>query len=265
MKRERFAGITIHSCRTEHTPVNTHQCSECFVAAGGAGKCPRGCHHERDVRNQIFLQLCWGESTCLTGVTRSMGRRLTCSVWRLLAGVAGSRGGAAQAEHRRPHRRSHPGEPAARCGVHPEAPRAGQQRVRPLQGWTVPQCHAGGCVPHQGPFRKHDHTFLTTHCSELCCKTFRLNCNPVLISVHSCSQLHCWTPEEACEKLASVRPHVLVRSAQMEMLRRYHQQVCGESTWTGAQPSPSHGHQGHTSHLGFSSIAHYFHLQPLSF
>lgn len=44
-----------------------------------------------------------------------------------------------------------------------------------------------------------------------------------------CSQLHCWTPEEACQKLKSVRPHVLVRSAQLEMLRRYHQQVCGLS------------------------------------
>lgn len=56
----------------------------------------------------------------LTQVDRNMG--LMCSVGRLLAGVAGSWGGAAQAEHRRPHRRSHPGEPAARCGVCPEAP-----------------------------------------------------------------------------------------------------------------------------------------------
>lgn len=46
-----------------------------------------------------------------------------------------------------------------------------------------------------------------------------------------CWQLHCWTPEEACEKLASVRPQILVRSAQLEMLRRYHQQVCGQSSW----------------------------------
>ncbi|XP_035538400.1 phosphatidylglycerophosphatase and protein-tyrosine phosphatase 1 [Morone saxatilis] len=43
-------------------------------------------------------------------------------------------------------------------------------------------------------------------------------------------RLHCWTPEEACQKLASVRPHVLVRSAQLEMLRTYHQQVCGQSS-----------------------------------
>ncbi|XP_071393928.1 phosphatidylglycerophosphatase and protein-tyrosine phosphatase 1, partial [Centroberyx affinis] len=40
-------------------------------------------------------------------------------------------------------------------------------------------------------------------------------------------RLHCWTPEEACQMLASVRPHILVRSAQLEMLRTYHQQVCG--------------------------------------
>lgn len=45
-----------------------------------------------------------------------------------------------------------------------------------------------------------------------------------------CWQLHCWTPEEACQKLASVRPHILVRAAQLEMLRNYYQQVCGESS-----------------------------------
>ncbi|XP_003969799.1 phosphatidylglycerophosphatase and protein-tyrosine phosphatase 1 [Takifugu rubripes] len=43
-------------------------------------------------------------------------------------------------------------------------------------------------------------------------------------------RLHCWTPEEACQMLASVRPHVLVRTAQMEMLRRYYRQVCGQSS-----------------------------------
>jgi len=40
-------------------------------------------------------------------------------------------------------------------------------------------------------------------------------------------RLHCFSPEEACQKLASIRPHILVRSAQLEMLRLYHQQVCG--------------------------------------
>ncbi|XP_036391290.1 phosphatidylglycerophosphatase and protein-tyrosine phosphatase 1 [Megalops cyprinoides] len=43
-------------------------------------------------------------------------------------------------------------------------------------------------------------------------------------------QLHCWSPEEACRMLASIRPHVLVRTAQMEMLQRYHQQVCAEKS-----------------------------------
>ncbi|XP_076003032.1 phosphatidylglycerophosphatase and protein-tyrosine phosphatase 1 [Genypterus blacodes] len=42
-------------------------------------------------------------------------------------------------------------------------------------------------------------------------------------------RLHCCTPEEACEKLASVRPHILIRSAQLEMLRKYYTQVCGQS------------------------------------
>ncbi|KAM9816865.1 phosphatidylglycerophosphatase and protein-tyrosine phosphatase 1 [Neosynchiropus ocellatus] len=43
-------------------------------------------------------------------------------------------------------------------------------------------------------------------------------------------KLHCVTPEEACQKLASVRPHILVRSSQLEVLRDYHQQVCGPSS-----------------------------------
>ncbi|XP_058484614.1 phosphatidylglycerophosphatase and protein-tyrosine phosphatase 1 [Solea solea] len=42
-------------------------------------------------------------------------------------------------------------------------------------------------------------------------------------------RLNCWTPEEACQKLASVRPHILVRATQLDMLRRYHLQVCGTS------------------------------------
>ncbi|XP_018598853.1 phosphatidylglycerophosphatase and protein-tyrosine phosphatase 1 isoform X2 [Scleropages formosus] len=39
-------------------------------------------------------------------------------------------------------------------------------------------------------------------------------------------QLHCWSPEKACQALKSIRPHVLVRSAQMNMLHQYHKQVC---------------------------------------
>ncbi|XP_034049224.1 phosphatidylglycerophosphatase and protein-tyrosine phosphatase 1 [Thalassophryne amazonica] len=42
-------------------------------------------------------------------------------------------------------------------------------------------------------------------------------------------RLHCWTPDEACQNLASIRPHILVRSAHLEMLKTYHQQVCGQS------------------------------------
>lgn len=68
----------------------------------------------------------------------------------LAAGVAGCRGGAAEAEHRGHHRRSQPGEPASRRGVRPAAPRAGSQRVRPLQGRTLPQRYNGCCLPHSG-------------------------------------------------------------------------------------------------------------------
>ncbi|XP_068596238.1 phosphatidylglycerophosphatase and protein-tyrosine phosphatase 1 [Brachionichthys hirsutus] len=42
-------------------------------------------------------------------------------------------------------------------------------------------------------------------------------------------RLHGWTPEEACRQLAAVRPHILVRPAQLGVLRRYHGQVCGPS------------------------------------
>uniref|UniRef100_A0A672QVJ3 Protein tyrosine phosphatase mitochondrial 1 n=1 Tax=Sinocyclocheilus grahami TaxID=75366 RepID=A0A672QVJ3_SINGR len=37
--------------------------------------------------------------------------------------------------------------------------------------------------------------------------------------------LHCWSPEEACKMLASVWPHVLIRSAQLEILQEYFKQV----------------------------------------
>ncbi|XP_063048987.1 phosphatidylglycerophosphatase and protein-tyrosine phosphatase 1 [Engraulis encrasicolus] len=39
-------------------------------------------------------------------------------------------------------------------------------------------------------------------------------------------KLHCCSPEEACGILASVRPHILIRSAQKQLLHRYHQQSC---------------------------------------
>ncbi|KAG9336346.1 hypothetical protein AGOR_G00108250 [Albula goreensis] len=43
-------------------------------------------------------------------------------------------------------------------------------------------------------------------------------------------KLHCWSPEEACRILRSVRPHVLIRTAQMRQLHDYHQQVCTAET-----------------------------------
>uniref|UniRef100_A0A3B1ITW8 Phosphatidylglycerophosphatase and protein-tyrosine phosphatase 1 n=1 Tax=Astyanax mexicanus TaxID=7994 RepID=A0A3B1ITW8_ASTMX len=39
-------------------------------------------------------------------------------------------------------------------------------------------------------------------------------------------RIHCWSPEKACSMLAEVRPHILVRSAQLDILKKYHQQVC---------------------------------------
>ncbi|KAK2913929.1 hypothetical protein QQF64_030256 [Cirrhinus molitorella] len=43
-------------------------------------------------------------------------------------------------------------------------------------------------------------------------------------------RLHCWSPEEACKILASVRPHVLVRSAQLDILQEYYNQVCASES-----------------------------------
>ncbi|XP_041697356.1 phosphatidylglycerophosphatase and protein-tyrosine phosphatase 1 isoform X2 [Coregonus clupeaformis] len=57
------------------------------------------------------------------------------------------------------------------------------------------------------------------------CKAGR--CRSATLAAAYIIRIHCWSPEEACQMLASVRPHVIIRSAQLEMLRRYHQQVCG--------------------------------------
>ncbi|XP_060924322.1 phosphatidylglycerophosphatase and protein-tyrosine phosphatase 1 [Limanda limanda] len=43
-------------------------------------------------------------------------------------------------------------------------------------------------------------------------------------------RLHRWTPEEAVRRLAAVRPHVLVRAAQLQMLQTFYQQVCEQSS-----------------------------------
>ncbi|XP_037645049.1 phosphatidylglycerophosphatase and protein-tyrosine phosphatase 1 [Sebastes umbrosus] len=60
------------------------------------------------------------------------------------------------------------------------------------------------------------------------CKAGR--CRSATVVAAYLIRLHCVTPEEACQKLASIRPHILVRSAQLEMLRKYHRQVCGQSS-----------------------------------
>lgn len=82
----------------------------------------------------------------------------------------------------------------------------------------------------------NDYFFFLIKC-EICQLFLKPNCL-FLLAVSSklifdvalvCRQLHCWSPEEACQKLASVRPHILVRTAQLEMLRKYHLQVCAES------------------------------------
>ncbi|XP_010880800.1 phosphatidylglycerophosphatase and protein-tyrosine phosphatase 1 [Esox lucius] len=60
------------------------------------------------------------------------------------------------------------------------------------------------------------------------CKAGR--CRSATLAAAYLIRIHCWSPEEACQMLASIRPHIIVRSAQLEMLRRYHQQVCGKGS-----------------------------------
>lgn len=70
--------------------------------------------------------------------------------WCVVAGVACCRGETAETEHHRPDWRPQPGKSAPWCWVCPEVPWAGQQRLRPLQSWTLTQCYAGRCLPNTG-------------------------------------------------------------------------------------------------------------------
>lgn len=81
---------------------------------------------------------------------RASGAKMLQFVWCVLAGVACCRGGTAETEHCRPDRRPQSGKSAPRCGVCPEVPWAGQQCLRPLQSWTLTQCHTGRCLPNTG-------------------------------------------------------------------------------------------------------------------
>ncbi|XP_029987147.1 phosphatidylglycerophosphatase and protein-tyrosine phosphatase 1 [Sphaeramia orbicularis] len=40
-------------------------------------------------------------------------------------------------------------------------------------------------------------------------------------------RLHCFSPEEARDKLASIRPHIIIRPSQLNVLSKYYEQVCG--------------------------------------
>uniref|UniRef100_A0A8C7S3B6 Tyrosine specific protein phosphatases domain-containing protein n=1 Tax=Oncorhynchus mykiss TaxID=8022 RepID=A0A8C7S3B6_ONCMY len=56
------------------------------------------------------------------------------------------------------------------------------------------------------------------------CKAGR--CRSATLAAAYIVQIHCWGPEEACQMLAPIRPHVIICSTQLETLRRYHQKVC---------------------------------------
>lgn len=127
------------------------------AAAGRNRECPGCRHHEWILWDQIFLQLCRGELAChqqkwywLPDIDWWNRVAKMLSIWCVVAGVACCRGEAAETEHRRPHRRPQFGESASRRWVCLEIPGAGHQCLRPLQSWTLTQCHAGCCLPNPG-------------------------------------------------------------------------------------------------------------------
>lgn len=56
------------------------------------------------------------------------------------------------------------------------------------------------------------------------CKAGR--CRSATMAAAYLIQVYCVTPEEACKRLASIRPHVLIRSAQLNLLQEFYRQVC---------------------------------------
>ncbi|XP_042197511.1 phosphatidylglycerophosphatase and protein-tyrosine phosphatase 1 [Callorhinchus milii] len=45
---------------------------------------------------------------------------------------------------------------------------------------------------------------------------------PVLL----CFQLHLWSPEKACDYIASIRPHIIVHRGQFKVLNHYYEELC---------------------------------------
>ncbi|XP_054827991.1 phosphatidylglycerophosphatase and protein-tyrosine phosphatase 1 [Eublepharis macularius] len=50
-------------------------------------------------------------------------------------------------------------------------------------------------------------------------------------------QLHQWTPQEAIEAIGQIRPHIIIRQKQVELLEDFHRSVIGGTT-AGQQEPP---------------------------
>ncbi|KAM9148803.1 phosphatidylglycerophosphatase and protein-tyrosine phosphatase 1 isoform 2-T2 [Pangshura tecta] len=60
-------------------------------------------------------------------------------------------------------------------------------------------------------------------------------------------QLYQWSPQEAIEAIARVRPHILVRPRQVQVLERFHRNVIAEAAAESHQELPETIHQLPTS------------------
>uniref|UniRef100_A0A8C0G882 Protein tyrosine phosphatase mitochondrial 1 n=1 Tax=Chelonoidis abingdonii TaxID=106734 RepID=A0A8C0G882_CHEAB len=57
------------------------------------------------------------------------------------------------------------------------------------------------------------------------------------------AQLYQWSPQEAIEAIARVRPHILVRPRQVQVLERFHRNVIAEAAAESHQELPETIHQ----------------------
>ncbi|XP_072316685.1 phosphatidylglycerophosphatase and protein-tyrosine phosphatase 1 [Eucyclogobius newberryi] len=72
------------------------------------------------------------------------------------------------------------------------------------------------------------------HTVYLHCKAGR--CRSATMAAAYLIQVYCVTPEEACERLRALRPHVILRPNQVSLLQDFYQKVCEPEGCGGAEP-----------------------------
>uniref|UniRef100_A0A3B3ZHM7 Phosphatidylglycerophosphatase and protein-tyrosine phosphatase 1 n=1 Tax=Periophthalmus magnuspinnatus TaxID=409849 RepID=A0A3B3ZHM7_9GOBI len=58
------------------------------------------------------------------------------------------------------------------------------------------------------------------------CKAGR--CRSATMAAAYLIRVYCVTPDEACERLRALRPHVILRSNQLSLLQDFYRQVCAQ-------------------------------------